>query len=59
MDKSQDIIDKYQQNWNEINDDVMKGLSKRLNINWPSDFSNIIARFGVKCLSQIYKSKNI
>lgn len=47
MDKSQDIIDKYQQNWNEINDDVMKGLSKRLNINWPSDFSNIIARIGV------------
>lgn len=42
-----EIIKKYQHNWNEINNEVMKELAKKLNINWPTAFPNVQARVGV------------
>lgn len=39
-------IKKYQQIWNQVNDNIMKDLEKKLNIKWPQN-TKIICRVGL------------
>ncbi len=47
MNQSQELTKDYQNNWDLINDNVMRDLSSRLNIKWPNDSLDIKARIGV------------
>ena len=47
MKNSKEIIQNMQNSWDDINDEVMQNLAKRLNIEWPKDYQDIEAKVGI------------
>lgn len=59
MKSSDNIVNDFQSNWDQINDDVMRDLANRLNIDWPEDSLNILARVGIMAACPRYVEERV